>query len=116
MATRTLVERITIPLPTSFDSRIHLRTLDNLVADFDGGGFHVTDIDIDTRTITAERPIQTTDSSADAHPDTIEVRLPRKTKTGDRDHWVEVFAQRYPDYDLTAFEPLLTYATLTKRA
>ncbi len=109
-----VTERVTVRLPDGFDPDRHAAALARLIADRHGAGFEVVSIDPAGRTAYATRQVAITEVSADrAAADSFQVRLARGTKP-DGERLAAKLAEQNPGFEMTAFEPFLGRATLSR--
>lgn len=114
MATRSRIERISVKLPSGFDASKHQGALEKKIAEIHGSGWEVTGINTAENTATAERHVQISEVQESEQTETIDVRLPKTVKPSDGEKMAAKLEDQYEGYTLTAFEPYLSYATLTK--
>lgn len=115
MATQSRIERISVRLPDGFDPAKHQQALERKITEIHGSGWEVTNINPNDNTAWAERHITISEiQESTAGSEVIDVRLPRNTKPSDGEKMAAKLEDQYPGYTLTAWEPYLSYATLTK--
>ena len=110
-----VTERVTVRLPDGFDADRHAAALARLIADRHGTGFEVVSIDPAGRTAYATRQVAITEVTSNrASRDSFEVRLARGTRPPDGDRLAAKLAEQNPGFEMTAFEPFLGRATLSR--
>ena len=110
-----VTERVTVRLPDGFDADRHAAALARLIADRHGAGFEVVSIDPAGRTAYATRQVAITEVTTDrASGDSFEVRLARGTRPADGERLAAKLAEQNPGFEMTAFEPFLGRATLSR--
>lgn len=108
-------ERVTVHLPEGFDPARHMPALEHKITEAHGDGWEVDSIDPGQRIAYATRRAATIEVSAPSDTaDRIEVRLPRGTKPSDGDRVAIRLEDQHPGFCLTAFDPYLGKAVLTR--
>ena len=109
------IERVNVMLPAGFDPSRHHGALLKYIAQKHGDGFEIEHIDPAQGVVVAARQVAITEVTAAAKTkDSFEVRLARGTRPTDGDKVAAKLEDQNPGYYLTAFEPYLGKATLTK--
>ena len=102
-------------MPDGFDADRHAAALARFIADRYGAGFEVVSIDPAGRTAYATRQVAITEVTSDrASADSFEVRLARGTRPADGEKLAAKLAEQNPGFEMTAFEPFLGRATLSR--
>lgn len=110
------MERVTITLPTGFDPSKHQSSLERKITETYGDGFELDNLDLDARTATASRQRVITEVAQTRAADHFDVRLARGTQPAHGEKVAAKFADQYPGFQMTTFEPFLGRATLTRMA
>lgn len=109
------IERVTVNLPVAYDPNRHQAALLRYISQKHGEGWEIESIDPTARIAIATRQVSTTEVTAhESAKNTKVVRLARGTKPADGDKVAARLEDQNPGYYLTAFEPFLGKATLTK--
>lgn len=114
MTENTGRQRITVKVPASFDPKRHADTLIKQIAEQAGGdGWALDTFDPEKNEATASRAVSVTQVRASSAT-SMSVSLPKEAKPSDGERIGKRLADQYPGYYMTAFEPHLGKATLTK--
>lgn len=108
------LERVKVTLPMGFDPRRHGAALLAIVVDKHGEGFEIESVDLASSTAYATRGAAITEVTRQEKSDSFDVRLARDTKPSDGAKAAARFEDRHPGYYMTAFEPFLGKATLSR--
>lgn len=111
------IERIVINLPPGYDPGRHERALPGLAAKKGHGeGWRVenTDPGAGTATLVRERTVSEVVAEGSGGSGALRVRLAAGTKPSDGDRVAARYADQFPGFYLTEFEPFLGYAILAK--
>lgn len=106
-------EQVDIKLPAAFDPAKHQNMLLKLIADRHGPGWEIDHIDPDAGTASASRQAVIAEIT-ESKNDSKNIKLPKGTKPGDGEKTAAKLEDQYEGFYLTAFEPYLGWATLTK--
>lgn len=106
-------QRKEIPLPDGFDPRKHAAGLERQIAQKLGDGWSIDHLDPRRKTVVIVKQAAMTEVS-ESKANTKTVSLARGTKPAEGDRVDAKFADQYPGYYMTSFEPFLGRATLTK--
>ncbi len=106
-------ERLTVTLPQGFDPQRHLPALSQKIAEVHGEGWEVESIDAERSVAYATRSVSVIEVDQTT-TETIELKLPRGTKPADGDRVASRLEDQHPGWRMTAFEPFLGKAVLTR--
>ncbi|MEJ7648713.1 MAG: hypothetical protein WKF57_06740 [Nakamurella sp.] len=107
-------ERITIKLPPGFNPDRHQKALLVKVSEAHGDGWEIESIDPAAGVAFVTRQAAIIEVSAQAGAHSFDIRLARGTKPSDGDKIASKLADAHPGYVMSAFDPFLGKATLTK--
>lgn len=112
------IERKVARLPASFDIEKHGDRLAAWVKQSSvfGPDWELQSISVDERTVTAIRRnavTEVTETTVRSRPRKL-LGLPRGTKPSDADKYAAEYADTFPDFFMTKFDPYLLQATVTK--
>ncbi|WP_028245481.1 hypothetical protein [Pseudoclavibacter soli] len=118
MATR--IERKVARLPAEFDMAAHSDRLGQWVkhSSVFGPDWELQSISVEEHTVTAIRQAavsEVSESTVRSRPMKV-IGLPRGTKPAEADKYAASYADTYPGFQMTRFDPYLLQATVTKMA
>lgn len=108
------LDLVTVKLPSGFDPSRHQDALQKKIAETHGDGFELDNIDMEALTATASRQRSITEVTRTRTADHFDVRLAKGTQPSHGDKVAAKFADQYPGFQMTTFEPFLGRATLTR--
>lgn len=112
---RNRIERVTIKLPADFDKSKHQPVLERRIAEIHGEGFVLESISPGAGTATATRQVEMVEvSEVTEGESTMDIKLTSKVKPADGDKFAARLEDQNEGYYMTAFEPFLGYATMTR--
>lgn len=111
------IQRVPLKLPPSFnpDSKAHGAQLVKIVEEKHGEGFTLESVDLAERLAYFTRQTATMSVSDSSSGTSMkEVRLPGDIKPTDGAKWAAKYAESYPGFEMTDFNPFLGKAILSK--